>query len=55
MCGGQRLDNKDRRTGATTLPPRPTTARASADGDDLFVYIAHEGDIAMLALVDYLV
>lgn len=31
------------------------TARASADGDDLFVYIAHDKDLAVLALVDYLV
>lgn len=37
------------------LQAEDVTARASADGDDLFVYIAHDKDLAVLALVDYLV
>lgn len=37
------------------LQSEDVTARASADGDDLFVYIAHDAEMAVLALVDYLV
>lgn len=40
---------------SVVIEAEDVTARASADGDDLFVYIAHESDIAVLALVDYLV
>ena len=40
---------------SVVLDAEDVTARASADGDDLFVYIAHKGDIAVLALADYLV
>jgi hypothetical protein len=40
---------------SVVLQSEDVTARASADGEDLFVYVAHDANVAVLALVDYLI